>query len=83
MKRKSLKLKEADWFWLQEIAADTGSLYSRKPSWRRLVARIARGELAVSIAAPASQPSSTPLPQKQVAWSPGLGISFAGFYDPK
>lgn len=48
VKRKSLKLIPADWFWLDEKAADTKSCYRGKPSWRRLVARIARGELVVS-----------------------------------
>src|ERR1017187_9734777 len=51
MKRESLKLQDLDWFYLHEIAFDTGSIYSGKPSWRRLVARIARGELVVSLAA--------------------------------
>jgi hypothetical protein len=68
-----------DWFWLQEVAFDTGSIYSGKPSWRRLVARIARGELVVSLAAeratkpcpalvqPVQGPSSSDLQRIQAA----------------
>jgi hypothetical protein len=63
MKRESLKLWESDWFWLQEVAFDTGSIYSGKPSWRRLVARIARGELVVSVAVErATTPRPAPAP---------------------
>jgi hypothetical protein len=45
MKRDSLKLQESDWVALESLAIETGSLYCGKPSWRRLVKRIARGEL--------------------------------------
>lgn len=45
MKRESLKLQESDWQALQTLAGETGSLYGGEPSWRRLVKRIARGEL--------------------------------------
>src|ERR1039458_2120978 len=79
IERKSLKLRSVDWFWLQEVAFDTGSIYSGKPSWRRLVARIARGELVVSLAAeratkpcpalvqPVQGPSSSDLQRIQAA----------------
>ena len=63
IERKSLKLRSVDWFWLQEVAFDTGSIYSGKPSWRRLVARIARGELVVSVAVErATTPRPAPAP---------------------
>ena len=61
-KRESLKLNASDWFWLKEVAADTGSLYSGKASWRRLMARIARGELVVSVARPVPIPAPAPAP---------------------
>jgi hypothetical protein len=45
MKRESLKMQEDDFQRLTEVAAETSSLYSGSPSWRRLVLRIARGEV--------------------------------------
>lgn len=48
MKRESLKLSEADWAALTAIAGKTKSIYSGKPSWRRLILRIARRELLIS-----------------------------------
>lgn len=45
MKRESLKMQEDDFQRLQEVAAETSSIYSGAPSWRRLVLRIARGEV--------------------------------------
>ncbi len=45
MKRESLKMTEDDWQRLTKVAADTSSIYSGAPSWRRLVLRIARGEV--------------------------------------
>jgi hypothetical protein len=47
MRRESLKLQESDWQRLDKLAAATGSLYSGQPSWRRLILRIARGEVTV------------------------------------
>jgi len=47
MKRESIKLLPSDWAALAVIADQTGSVYSGVPSWRRLVKRIARGELSV------------------------------------
>jgi hypothetical protein len=47
VRRESLKLQESDWRRLEELAADTASNYSGKPSWRRMVLRIARGEITV------------------------------------
>jgi hypothetical protein len=47
MRRKSLKMQEADWLALEKLAAKTKSLYSGKPSWRRMMLRIARRELVV------------------------------------
>ena len=47
MRRESLKLQESDWQRLDNLAAATDSLYSGKPSWRRLILRIARGEVTV------------------------------------
>jgi len=43
MRRESLKMQESDWRRLEELAAATGSLYSGRPSWRRMILRIARG----------------------------------------
>ncbi len=62
MKRESLELQEADWAALEKLAALTGSLYSGKPSWRRLVKRIARGEIAVGESGSFSG-SPAPLPK--------------------
>jgi len=45
MKRESLKMSESDWQRLTQVAAATFSIYSGAPSWRRLVLRIARGEV--------------------------------------
>lgn len=45
MKRESLKMTAENWQQLTEVAASTGSIYSGQPSWRRLVLRIARGEV--------------------------------------
>lgn len=47
MRRESLKLQESDWRRLDQLAAATGSLYSGQPSWRRLILRIARGEVTI------------------------------------
>lgn len=49
MRRKSLKLQESDWSRLEELADSTASNYSWKPSWRRLILRIARGEVSVRV----------------------------------
>jgi hypothetical protein len=45
MKRESLKMQEEDFQRLTQVAAETSSNYSGAPSWRRLVLRIARGEV--------------------------------------
>lgn len=45
MKRESLELQESDWQRLTEVAAATASIYCDRPSWRRLILRIARGEV--------------------------------------
>lgn len=45
MKRESLKMQQEDFQRLTEVAAETSSIYSGAPSWRRLVLRIARGEV--------------------------------------
>lgn len=45
MKRESLKMPEDDWQRLTQVAAATSSIYSGAPSWRRLVLRIARGDV--------------------------------------
>ncbi len=47
VRRESLKLQESDWRRLEELAAATASNYSGKPSWRRMILRIARGEITV------------------------------------
>lgn len=49
MTRQSLKLQDADWQALEKLAKQTKSLYSGQPSWRRLILRIARGELKITI----------------------------------
>jgi hypothetical protein len=54
MKRESLKLQDLDWFYLQEVAFDTGSIYSGKPSWRRLVATKPRLAPAPVVQGPSS-----------------------------
>jgi hypothetical protein len=48
MKRESLELQPADWEQLQRVAQAAGSIYSGRPSWRRLMMEIARGKLVVS-----------------------------------
>jgi hypothetical protein len=45
MKRESLKMQEEDFQRLTDVATETSSIYSGAPSWRRLVLRIARGEV--------------------------------------
>jgi len=45
MKRESLKMQEEDFRHLTAVAAETSSIYSGQPSWRRLILRIARGEV--------------------------------------
>ena len=57
VERRSFKLKRAEYFWLQELAQDTQSLYRGKATWRRLIARIAGGELVVSVAKPKAAPA--------------------------
>jgi len=47
MRRESLKLQETDWQRLEQLAAATRSLYSGKPSWRRMILRLARGEVII------------------------------------
>lgn len=47
--RESLKMSRADWDALTKLAADTGSLYSGEPSWRRMILRIARGEITLRV----------------------------------
>jgi hypothetical protein len=49
LKRQSLKLQATDWAKLQQLAAQTDSLYSGKPSWRRLLARIACGDIKLQV----------------------------------
>jgi hypothetical protein len=45
--RHSLKLQPDDWRRLAELAADTNCFYRQNPSWRRLILRIARGEITL------------------------------------
>lgn len=47
MRRESLKLQESDWRRLDKLAAATRSIYAGKPSWRRMIIRIARGQLTL------------------------------------
>ena len=57
MKRESLKMREDDWQRLTQVAAATLSIYSGSPSWRRLVLRIARGEVLCTEAPKAKKPT--------------------------
>lgn len=50
-------MQDSDWERLNKIASQTGSLYLGKASWRRLLARVARGELVVSLSTPAPAPA--------------------------
>ena len=51
LKRASTEMTQAKWEALSQIAADCDCFYSGKPSWRRLLSRIASGELVVHKAA--------------------------------
>ena len=63
MKRQSVKLQDSDWERLNKIASQTGSVYMGKASWRRLLGRVARGELVIGFPAPAPAPvSAAPAP---------------------
>ena len=48
MKVDSMKMSAENWAALVKVATDTESLYSGLPSWRRLMLRIARGEVRCS-----------------------------------
>lgn len=63
MRRESLKLQEADWAALEQLAKDTGSLYSGRPAWRRLILRLARGQLTLN----STHHESTPIHQSSPA----------------
>jgi hypothetical protein len=72
VERRSLKLTPSDWFLLQELAEDTKSCYRGKSTWRRLIARIARGEIVLTVVKP-SAPSATPVKvvkRKRVEFQP-------------
>ena len=45
MRRESLELQDEDWLSLQQLADQFGAKYRGKPSWRRLVKMIARGDV--------------------------------------
>jgi len=47
--RESLKMQPADWAALTRMAAETRSIYSGEPSWRRMILRIARGEISLRV----------------------------------
>ena len=49
MIRQSLKLQPDDWVRLEQLARQTGSLYAGRPSWRRMILRIARGTITVRV----------------------------------
>lgn len=55
VKRESLKMNEDDWQQLTQVAAATSSIYSGEPSWRRLILRIARGEVRATETAQAKK----------------------------
>jgi hypothetical protein len=61
-KRESLKLNADDWSRLERLAADTDSFYMGRPSWRRLIARIASGEVKVRV------PKRKHAPRSAVGW---------------
>jgi len=42
-------MSRADWDALANLAASTGSLYSGAASWRRMILRIARGEITLRL----------------------------------
>jgi|GEM_PF-5077162 hypothetical protein len=45
--RRSHVLNKEDWAAIEKAAASVGALYSGRPSWRRLLLMIARGEVVV------------------------------------
>jgi hypothetical protein len=47
MRRESLKLQDSDWQRLEKLAAASHSIYAGKPSWRRMILRIARGQITL------------------------------------
>jgi hypothetical protein len=49
VKRESLEMTEENWERLQELAERSGSVYSGKASWRRLILRIARGDVGLIV----------------------------------
>jgi len=44
-RRESHEMQEDDWLSLERVAANVNAVYSGKPSWRRLLLKIARGEI--------------------------------------
>jgi len=44
-RRESHEMRENDWLSLERVAANVNAVYSGKPSWRRLMLKIARGEI--------------------------------------
>jgi hypothetical protein len=47
MTRRSLKLTEANWTALEQLARARGCWYHGQPSWRALIRRIAQGDVTV------------------------------------
>lgn len=56
MKQDSAKMSDENWQRLTEVAAATNSLYSGSPSWRRLMLRIARGDVRCTEAPKSKRP---------------------------
>lgn len=42
-------MQDEDFHALEALAAKTKSIYAGKPSWRRFIKRIARGEIRLSV----------------------------------
>lgn len=59
MVRESLELWPNEWRALEQLARETGCTYRGAPSWRRLIKRIARGDLIVTFRTSGNPPTST------------------------
>jgi len=60
------------------MAADTGSTYRGKPSWRRFIKRLARGEFSIEEQAKEPSADEPPLAYYDQVEKPRLSVSSLG-----